>query len=340
MKRWTQDEIEMLKKYYPIKGSKYCAGLLHRSRKAISIQAIRIGLHTRFGLGRWTAKEESQLKKYYPICGIKYCAELLGRTTKSIKLKAFRLDLHIDFISKYWTKDEEDVLREYYSISGSKYCANLLDRSCGAIRSRAKLLGIKTNIVIGGLPQKQIVKYLNDIRVVARCKKHGETPHYFRNGKILQCLQCHCWLMKQRMKTVYGKASIKRAHEKYKSTLVGKLRYRLQTSLNNALKSKNIRKTKRGCFRFLPYSPQEFTEHLESIRLKQNDKCPMCCQSYSIKKWTIDHIVPISVAQTEEDVLELFNLDNLSLLCGSCNTSKGKRILTHDRIEEMRVNGY
>ncbi len=280
MKRWTQDEIEVLKKYYLNYGPKYCAGLIDRTYKAITTKIMGLRIHT----------------KIIPKASIE----------------------------RFWREEEKAILIKYYPDYGLKYCTNLLNRSPSSISHKAQRLGLASIIIWGDVPRKQIIKYLDNNRVISLCKIHGETIHYLRNGKIVRCIKCHN----------------RRTAMSLEKNPVEKLAYRLRTSLNNALRSKNIRKTQIGCLRLLPYSSQELCDHLEAIRQQQGGKCPMCCRSYDIATWTIDHIIPIKTAQNEEDTLKLFALDNLSLLCGLCNSSKGTRILTPDEIKGRRADEF
>lgn len=338
-RKWSQEEDKILKQYYIKYGVKYCADLLNKSHGAISGRVRTIGL-TRT-MTRWNEQEIDIFRQYYPDYGSKYCADLLGKSRWSIIGKAFRLGIiSKKGIKTIWSKADDDILKKYYPEKGSKYCANLLNRSYVATKSRANSLGLKTNIATRGLPQKQILKKLTNNKVIALCKVHGKTPHYLRNGKIADCIKCQLISKAKKAKTHGYKVRRLEIQKKYRSTLVGKFAYRLRSSFRSAFRSKNITKTRIGCFRFLPYSPQQLCDYLEAIRQRQGNQCPMCCRSYDIASWTIDHILPINIAQTKEDVLKLFALDNLSLLCGSCNTSKGARILTPDQIKRMRANGY
>jgi hypothetical protein len=45
----------------------------------------------------------------------------------------------------------------------------------------------------------------------------------------------------------------------------------------------------------------------------------MCNKSYDEIKYDLDHTIPTSSAETKEELLKLFNLNNLSLLCYKCN---------------------
>jgi hypothetical protein len=321
MKRWTQDAIDLLKKYYPTKSSKYCADLLGKYPKSVRGQASRLRIQSNY---KWTVDEENVLIEYYTEYGGKYCSKVLNRSYQSISGKAFLLGL--TKVIRDWSKQEENILKQYYKIRGIEYCCNLLGRSYSAVVSKARKLGIHTD-TFNGLPTKSILKKLTNNQVIALCQIHGPTPHYLKkNGKIDICVQCKLVKHGERMKTDEGRAYSRRMTQKFRSTPTGKFICRLRTSLNNALRSKNIIKNRIGCFRLLPCLPQELKEHLESIRLSQNNQCPICHRSYDITPWTIDHIIPVKIAKTERDVLELFSLDNLSLLCQSCNSSKGAKI--------------
>lgn len=44
LRTWTPEELEFLKEYYPIKGSKYCAFKLNKTQNAILHRAVKLGL--------------------------------------------------------------------------------------------------------------------------------------------------------------------------------------------------------------------------------------------------------------------------------------------------------
>lgn len=279
---------------------------------------------------KWTQAEKNRLKQYYPIKGSKYCALLFNRSSRSVVAQASRLNLITTFVAcgipiRRWTEQEESVLIEHYSFRGGQHCSKIIDRSLSAVTNRANILGLFTDIVTNGSKQKQIIKILKDNKVIALCRKHGETSHYLQCDKISGCVKCNHQLMAKRAKTDEGRFYQKESHRRYRSTLVGKFAHRLRVLLRNVLKSKDATKIRKGCFRLLPYSPQELTQHLEKIRSFQDNKCPMCYKSYDTSRWTIDHVKPVKTAKNEKDVLELFCLDNLSLLCQSCNSRKGAK---------------
>jgi hypothetical protein len=312
-KCWTKKEDDILRKYYFSDGAKYCFNLLDRSIGSVYERVKKINLSKK--IPKWTEGEISDLRKYYIDHGSEYCARLLNKPRRSIIKKAYRLKIKTN-INKGWNSNEDDILFKYYVQHGADYCSNLLNKSKNNVCARANKLGLLSCITNGGFPKKQVIDKICNNKVMAICKKHGETPHYFRNGTIQHCIKCSS------IKNVaYKKAERKTPLGLYKS--------RLRNSLNSAftrISKINNTKKHRGCFRHLSYSPRQLCNHLEAIRGRQNNKCPMCQQSYDCVKISIDHTIPVKIANTTEEVLELFNLSNLSLLCLSCNSSKGASI--------------
>jgi len=101
-----------------------------------------------------------------------------------------------------------------------------------------------------------------------------------------------------------------------KSLTIRKYNRKLMGALNSLrLKDKN----KTGFSKSLPYNNKQLDDHLENIRSFQNNCCPMCHISYEINSFDVDHIIPTSSTKTKEELLKLFDLENLSLLCFKCN---------------------
>lgn len=317
MGKWTKQEVDLLIEHYPTRGGRYCASLLDRTYGAISERAKILGLTKK--IPKWSEHETDTLRKYYPDHGVEYCSGLLGKPHQSVIKRAFRLKIKTK-VSRCWRSVEDDTLIAYYAKYGKKYCCNLLNRSPDAVRGRASQLGLSSSITRGGSPQKQIIRKLCDNKVLTTCSQHGETPHYFRKGKIDHCIKC---------------SSIKDAAYKKRDrqSPVGLYKSRLRIRLNSAfrrLSKSNGTSRYAGCFRHMPYSPQQLFDHLEAIRKRQNNECSICRQSYDFIKLTVDHIIPLKIAETKTEVLSLFRLSNLSLLCRSCNSSKGAKLCPCD----------
>jgi len=60
--RWTEQEIDFLKKIYPDNSNKYCAEMLHRTARCVTQKANKIGLHKTPEFAR-QQREKNQFKK-------------------------------------------------------------------------------------------------------------------------------------------------------------------------------------------------------------------------------------------------------------------------------------
>lgn len=89
-REWTEEEIEILKKWYPVEGSKVIDKLSGRTKGAIQSMAIKLSL---LSPGRWTDKEIEILKEYYSIEGIKVKDRLSSKTKSAIESQASKLGL-------------------------------------------------------------------------------------------------------------------------------------------------------------------------------------------------------------------------------------------------------
>lgn len=163
-----------------------------------------------------------------------------------------------------------------------------------------------------------------------------------RNTKIItyniktQCLQAWADEYKINYYTLWTRIykygwSIEKAFttpvKKRRLLLVRNYEIQLRSALKS-LKSKRINFSK-----YLPYNNKQLHDHLENIIKSQNNSCPMCHKSYNEIKYDIDHIIPTSSAKTKEELLKLFDLENLSLLCFSCN-----RYVKKDNVVTKEIN--
>ena len=84
--------------------------------------------------------------------------------------------------------------------------------------------------------------------------------------------------------------------------------------LVRALRSKKLEKKGRTA-KIFGYTQQQLKEHLENLF-----KPGMTWLNYG--KWHVDHIVPLSSAQTYAEITELYSLENLQPLWASENRRK------------------
>lgn len=97
--KWSDVEIDILKKYYPKEGGEVVKRLNNRSFRAVQIKASQLGVRLDDGLkikvnNLWTSGEVALLYKYYELRGAKYIkAKGVDRSKKAIISKANKLGL-------------------------------------------------------------------------------------------------------------------------------------------------------------------------------------------------------------------------------------------------------
>lgn len=90
---WTEEEINILKEYYPKIGSKCKRYLPHRTRTSIVAQAGRLNIVCLLTHIEWTEEEEDILKKYYKLEGEKAFDRIPNRTYRSCRHKVENMGL-------------------------------------------------------------------------------------------------------------------------------------------------------------------------------------------------------------------------------------------------------
>jgi len=223
-----------------------------------------------------------------------------------------------------WTKEENNILKEFYPNKGVIWCSNKLNKSLYQVKHKVRYLGLHTETRNGKFPIK-IIHKIDETTVIASCFIHGICKHYKkRKNNNLICWLCHSLLQKKRNKTDEGRSKARKRSRKWRENPINRfaanLRKRLRESFNG-ISANGYQRTK-GCFRNLDYTPVELYNYLEDIKELQNNECPYCQISYDKCKMSIDHIIPLIKAKTEQEVINLFDLKNLSLLCKNCNSSK------------------
>lgn len=262
---------------------------------------------------RWSNIEIDILRTYYSF-QYNVCYTMLSDRSKyAIIQKAH--DLGIKYHA--WTDDEIELLKKHYPTGGSTICAQFINRLLSAIRCKAHEIGIGTECKNGKTVSHPVIFIIEGNRVVATCPYHGNVEHRFKkHNRGPVCKLC---------RRDYSKlAVVKKSNAQWQKQRLTNPKWlyahRLRVQLRLAIRNKQL-----GCFRLLPYSPNELRNHLKMISQQQHNRCPSCNTSYNLVKFQIDHIIPLASVDNDKATFDLFALDNLSLLCGSCNSRKGKR---------------
>lgn len=151
---WTKEELETLKKFYPISSTKEIGRLIpDRSRTAIIAKASKLKVKKIVPV--WTEEEYALLKKYYPsntnntdllklipkhsFVSIKTKAKLLGlRRGQYLEYKA-----DDDTVYRKWTLEEINILKDYYNLMSDREVIKMLPgRTIMGMKHAVRKLGL------------------------------------------------------------------------------------------------------------------------------------------------------------------------------------------------------
>lgn len=112
-----------------------------------------------------------------------------------------------------------------------------------------------------------------------------------------------------------------RVKKKYDNDSIYKIKALLRNRMKIFFKTKNVNINKK-IFEIVGCTPNELKIHIES-QFKEG----MCWENHKQDGWHIDHIIPLSSAETEEEINGLCHFTNLQPLWSTENYKKGKKIL-------------
>lgn len=137
---WMDEEIEILKKWYPIEGIRVKDRLNGRTINAIRTKTSELNLKAPNSL--WTNNEIELLKRYYPIYGKDTTKIIPKRSIKVIQSKAQKLGIKKQSI---FSEEEDDLIKEYYPTEGGEIYKRLNNKTKMQCNQRAVYLGISFN---------------------------------------------------------------------------------------------------------------------------------------------------------------------------------------------------
>jgi hypothetical protein len=105
--------------------------------------------------------------------------------------------------------------------------------------------------------------------------------------------------------------------KKHRQTLIGAITNRLRSVLRARLRKMGAAH-RNGAFKLLSYGPVELERHIRDRLEFHQRRCGMCGKNLHAG-FDIDHVHPLSTAKTVEEIIALFALDNLDVLCPRCN---------------------
>lgn len=138
---WTEEEIEIIKQYYPIEGKDCLSRLKNRTLSSLYSQALFLGIkYIRTDL--WTKEEDEIMKQYYPIDRNEIKKRLPNKTSNAIRARAKVLGISSNYLIP-WTEEEDKILLKYYRKLGSSGLTSMVPHRAPAIQKRAQFLGIR-----------------------------------------------------------------------------------------------------------------------------------------------------------------------------------------------------
>jgi hypothetical protein len=141
---WTDKELSLLKKLFPLGKGRQVVKITGRSLTAVKKKAYSMGLGTRHNR-RWSASEVEIVKKLYLIETAKSIADKLGRSEETVRAKARSIGIKKGEYRLPWSKQDDALLKKLYpdQENTKAYIAEQLGRSHYAIGVRAHRLGLK-----------------------------------------------------------------------------------------------------------------------------------------------------------------------------------------------------
>jgi hypothetical protein len=181
--RWTDEEIKILKEYYPTASWDELFELLpNHTKGAITSKAKDYNDLKRLRCGYWNKEEDNIIKEHYPMAYWEDLHKLLpnrthwGITTRASYLKVKRIRNEDPKIWKYY---EDAVLKKYYETASWERILELLPfRNQRGIIHRANRLDLYRKL------NDKFVYFIFDVK--SEAVKIGKTNNIFRRFRSFQ----------------------------------------------------------------------------------------------------------------------------------------------------------
>jgi hypothetical protein len=142
-KRWTEEEIKILKRHYRKRGANYVAQFVEHSPDTIMFKAAQLGIRTN-KFRAWEKWEDNYLKRHHTDRSYESIAKTLKRSKKSVTHRASALGLTTKR-SENWTEEDLQKLKELYPNrrNSLEKIAALLNRTKVSIMIKARRMKFK-----------------------------------------------------------------------------------------------------------------------------------------------------------------------------------------------------
>jgi len=150
-KCWTDEENEILIRYYPTEEEAVLERLPNKNKRQLISHVYYLGLYRKyhkkkFEVVKWSVEEDGIIRQYYPEEGIDVIKRLPGRTRNAVKTRASQLRIRYTGAGrKYWDDEDVLILKKYFEAEGSRGVFERLDKrfTRTEISLKAKRIGLK-----------------------------------------------------------------------------------------------------------------------------------------------------------------------------------------------------
>lgn len=158
---WTEDELAILKHYYPLEGNKVIQRLPGRTQYAIREKAALYNLYTSKGkaaagkaIQKWTAAEDKILRQYYEK-NKELAFKLLSARRSKRSCYAHARKLGLDGNGQVFSAEEISILETYYPIEGIACYSRLPNRTASSLENKIHLLKLYKRDHVDSVPWSQ-----------------------------------------------------------------------------------------------------------------------------------------------------------------------------------------
>lgn len=135
---WTEEEDDILKKWYPVEGSQIYKRFNNRTQSGCIHRASDLKIKGPEAV--WSEEEDNIIRQYYSKEWGNVYKRLINRTKQACSERAAKLGV---LANKLWLQEEDDMLRKYYPLEGGECFSRFEHRNKSAICQRAKVLDLK-----------------------------------------------------------------------------------------------------------------------------------------------------------------------------------------------------
>ena len=207
-KEWTTEEDNLLKEIYPLYGIEYCLSKLDRTKRAIQLRRVKLGIPTQQQTKPKYYKDNLEKivkgSKTYRGCLVKLGIKNFGSSYNTIKkyIKKYDLDIsHFEndisdwnFLNKIPTEEilvENSTYKMTSSLKKRLYKEGLKERICEMCGQGEMWNGTKISLILDHVNGVNNDNRIENLRIVCPNCNAG-LPTHCRGTKVIKKYYCKC----------------------------------------------------------------------------------------------------------------------------------------------------